>query len=329
MLENPPLPVTPDTIAAARGRIAGLAVRTPLVGSPVLDALTGGRVLLKAENLQRTGSFKFRGAMNVVASLREGVRTRGIACFSSGNHGQAIAAVARHFGVPALVVMPADAPAFKLAATRAHGAEIFTYDRLTQDREKIGRDLAADRGMTLIPPFEHPDVVAGQGTVGAEMAEDAAALGLTLHTVLVCASGGGLVAGVGTAVRAAFAACQVWSVEPAGHDDLARSLAAGHIVSNPPGVRSICDALLVPRPGAYTFSINHGLLAGGLAVTDAEVMAAMAFAATELKLVLEPGGAVALAEVLARPDRFAGRTVGVVLSGGNVDPALLARALGT
>jgi threonine dehydratase len=322
-----PLPVSIDAITAAAGRLHGRAVRTPLIAGTVLDALTGGRILLKAETLQRHGSFKLRGAYNALAVLDPAVRARGMVAWSSGNHAQGVAAAARLFGVAATIVMPADAPADKLSATRALGADVVTYDRWTESREDIGRAIAAERGATIVPPYDDPAVIAGQGTVGLEIAEDAAAQGFALDDVLVPCSGGGLAAGIATALAARSPATRVWAVEPAGFDDTARSLAAGRRLANDPDARSICDALLVPIPGELTFAINRTRLAGGLVADDAEVFSAMAFSLRRLKLVVEPGGAVALAALLAGRIDAAGRTVAVVLSGGNAAPELLARAL--
>lgn len=317
-------PVTVEDIEAAAARLRGIAVRTPLLRSEALDALTGARLLLKAEPLQRTGSFKFRGAWNTLAQIPPG---RPVVAYSSGNHAQGVALAARLRGCPATIVMPADAPVTKLEATRGHGATVVTYDRWGESRETIGRRIAAETGAEVVPPYEDPRIIAGQGTVGLEIAEDASAQGLVPDLAIVCASGGGLVAGCATALRARFPAIEVMTAEPAGFDDHARSLATGERVTNAPGASSICDALLSPTPGELTFSINRRLLAGGLAVTDAEVAEAMRQAFSHLKLVVEPGGAVALAAVLAGKVEVRGRTVAVVLSGGNVDAPLYARIL--
>jgi threonine dehydratase len=316
-----------DDVRAAAARLAGHAQRTPLLAGTPLDERTGGRILLKLETLQHTGSFKFRGAYNRLSQLDAAQRKVGVVAFSSGNHAQGVAYAARLLGVPATIVMPTDAPRVKLQNTLALGAQVITYDRLRESREEIAARLARERGAVLVPSFDDPDIIAGQGTVGLEIAEQAAALGVTLDDVIVCTSGGGLVAGTALAVRALSPATRVWTAEPAGHDDHRRSLAAGRREANEPGTRSICDALLAPEPGVLTFEINRRLLAGGLAVSDAEVRDAIAFGARTLKLVIEPGGAVALASVLAGSIELSGRTVAVVVSGGNIDDALLGEVL--
>ena len=316
-----------EDVQAAAARLAGHARRTPLLHGTPLDERTGGRILLKLETLQHTGSFKFRGAYNRLAQLDAGQRAAGVVAFSSGNHAQGIAAAARLLGIPATIVMPADAPRVKMRNTLALGAAVVEYDRLRESREAIAARLADERGAVLVPSFDDPDIIAGQGTVGLEIAEQATEAGLALDEVIVCTSGGGLVAGTALAIHALSPATRVWSAEPEGHDDHRRSLASGHRESNATGTRSICDALLAPEPGLLTFEINRRLLAGGVGVTDDEVRAAIGYAARTLKLVVEPGGAVALAAVLARHLDACGRTVAVVLSGGNIDDALLAEIL--
>ena len=313
--------------AAARLRCRGV-VRTPVLRHPVLDEATGGTVLVKPEPLQRTGSFKLRGAINAALLLDGRARRAGVVTHSSGNHGQAVAAAARMLGMPALVAMPADAPAIKREATRRWGAEILPFDRHNTDREALAERLAAERGAAVIPPFDHPHVIAGQGTVALELVEDARAAGLPpLDALAVCTGGGGLVAGCALAMEAMAPGAEVWAVEPEGWDDTKRSLEAGERLANDGTGSGLCDALLSRRPGALTFPINRRLLAGGAVVAEAEVLRAMRFAFEHLKLVVEPGGAVALAAVLAGRVEARGRTVGVVLSGGNVDPAVFARAL--
>lgn len=318
-----------DDVRAAAARLEGHARRTPLLAGTPLDAITGGRILLKLETLQHMGSFKFRGAYNRLAQLDSAQRKAGVVAFSSGNHAQGVACAARLLGVPATIVMPADAPRVKLQNTLALGAEVVTYDRLRESREQIAARLAAERGAVLVPSFDDPDIIAGQGTVGLEIVEQAAHLGVALDDVVVCTSGGGLVAGTALATHALSPATRVWTAEPEGHDDHRRSLAAGRREGNAPGTRSICDALLAPEPGELTFEINRRLLAGGLAVSDSEVRAAIAFAARTLKLVVEPGGAVALASILGGRLETSGRAVAVVLSGGNIDDELLRDVLAT
>jgi len=316
-----------DDVRAAAARLAGHARRTPLLNATPLDERTGGRILLKLETLQHMGSFKFRGAYNRLAQLDAAQRKAGVVAFSSGNHAQGVACAAKLLGIPATIVMPADAPRVKMQNTLALGAEVITYDRLRESREQIAAQLADVRGAVLVPSFDDPDIIAGQGTVGLEIAEQAAELGAALDDVVVCTSGGGLVAGTALALRALSPATRVWTAEPEGHDDHRRSLASGRREANAPGTRSICDALLAPEPGALTFEINRRLLAGGLAVSDAEVKAAIGYAARTLKLVVEPGGAVALASVLSGRIETSGRTIAVVLSGGNIDDALLCEVL--
>ncbi len=320
------LPEASDVERAAE-RLRGRAALTPLLENPALDALTDGSVLLKAECLQRTGSFKFRGACNRLAALSDAERAAGVVAYSSGNHAQGVAAAARSFGVPATIVMPADAPPIKIARTRGFGAEIVLYDRYSESREAIGEALAEERGAVLVRPYDDPFVIAGQGTTGLEMVEQAAAHDKSLDAVLVCCGGGGLTAGIALALAAASPATALYTVEPEGFDDHARSLASGQRERNDPAARSICDALLAPEPGELTFAINRQALAGALVVSDAEARAAMRFAFEELKLVLEPGGAVALAAVLNGRLPTAGRCLGVVLSGGNAEPTLFAEVL--
>ncbi len=320
MVEAPAAPPAFADIEAAAGRLAGLAVETPLLNAPALDRKLGGRVLLKAETLQRTGSFKFRGAFNRISQIPEAERGAGVVAYSSGNHAQGVAAAAALLGVPAAIVMPEDAPAIKVANTRGLGAEVVLYDRFTEDREALATALAAERGATLVPPYDDPDVIAGQGTCGMEIAQQAAARGLEIDALLVCCSGGGLTAGCALALAELSPRTRVYTVEPAGFDDTRRSLIEGARVDNDPAARSFCDALLTPTPGELTFSINRRLLAGGFAVSDDEVRAAMGYAFRTLKLVLEPGGAVALAALLAGRLETRGKTVALILSGGNVDP---------
>ncbi|WP_349357594.1 threonine/serine dehydratase [Stappia sp.] len=316
-----------DDILAARERIAGQAVRTPLLTSAFLDATTGGRILIKPENLQRTGSFKFRGAFNRLSMIPEADRAAGVVACSSGNHAQGVAEAARLLGMPATIVMPEDAPKAKLDRTRRAGARVVTYKRGIEDRDAISHAIAAETGATFVHPFNDPGVIAGQGTLGLELCEQAAEIGAEPDAVLTCAGGGGMSAGVALAFERLAPDCAFHPVEPAGFDDIARSLAAGERLSNPSESGSVCDAILTPMPGELAFSILRRRAGGGLVVSDDEALAAVAFAFRELKLVVEPGGAVCLAAVLAGKLPVEGRTIALTLSGGNVDPALLASAL--
>ena len=318
------VPSFADVQAAAR-RILPYAVRTPLVESPLLNALTGGRVFLKLESLQRTGSFKFRGACNRILMIPEAERAKGVVAFSSGNHAQGVAAAAQLFGIPALIVMPADAPRAKIEGTRAYGAEIVTYDRIKDDREAIAARICAERGATLIRPYDDPGIMAGQGTAGLEIAEDAARFGVTLDAVATPCSGGGLVSGVALALKGAGVTAPVHSVEPENFDGMKRSLAAHARTSAPGGKLSIADALMAPVPGHHVFALAEGLLAPGIAVSDAELSRAVAFAALKLKLLVEPGGTAALAALLA--GKLPGRNLALVISGGNADFASVAEAV--
>ena len=319
----------PDIAAvrAAAARLDGRIVTTPLVESPLLNARLGLRLLVKAEPLQRTGSFKFRGAMNALLQLDAAQRRAGVVAFSSGNHAQGVAAAAQLLGIPAVIVMPADAPAIKVANTRGYGAEVVFYDRWRDSREAIGARIAAERGASLVPPYDDARVIAGQGTVAVELLAQARALGAGLDAVIVPAGGGGLVTGCALAISAESPTTKIYAAEPEAADDWRRSLAAGERLANDPAARSICDALLAPMPGEITFPIGRRLLAGGYAVSDAEVMHAIAVAFAELKLVIEPGGAVALAAVLAGKLDAKGKTLAAVASGGNVDRELFQRAL--
>lgn len=318
-----------DVLAAAR-RIAGHAIVTPLLQSPALDERAGGAVLLKAENLQVCGAFKFRGAFNRLARLTAEERARGVVAWSSGNHAQGVAAAAQRLGVHATIVIPQDAPRIKIENTRRLGAEVVLYDRSGgEDRETIGRRLAAQQGAALAPSYDHPDIIAGQGTLALEIVEQAQSLyGRVVDALLAPCSGGGLIAGCALAMQHVQPRAQVYSVEPAAFDDTARSLASGRRENVRVGATSACDALQAPTPGELTFPINQRLLAGGLTVTDEMAFEAMRFAFRELKLVLEPSGAVALAAVLGGAVETRGRTTAVVLSGGNVDAALYREVLG-
>jgi threonine dehydratase len=321
--------LTLGDIQAAARRLQGLAVRTPMLDAPAASAATGAKVFIKPEVLQRTGSFKFRGAMSRLSLLSADELKRGVVAFSSGNHAQAVACAARDLGTSAVIVMPADAPALKIQNTRGFGAEVVLYDRLKEDRVAIGRKLSVDRGLVLVPPFDDYHVMAGQGTIGLELAEDASRLGVTLDLVLVPASGGGLAAGIATALAGLSPRTRVIAAEPVNYDDLARSFAAGQRVANAPGHLSICDALLVDMPGEKTFPLLKAAKAGAVAISDDDALSAMAHAFQHMKLVVEPGGAAALAALLSAKVDARGKTVAVVLSGGNVDAAMFQRALGT
>ena len=323
---TPFLPTLADIEDATR-QIAGMAVRTPLLESPMLNARLGGRLLIKAEPLQRTGSFKFRGAYNRISRLDDSQKKRGVVTYSSGNHAQGVAAAAQILGIPAVILMPADAPAIKVRNTKAYGAEVIHFDRYTENREARGQAVCAERGAVLVPPYEDPYIIAGQGTCGLEIAAQAAEAGATLDAVLAPCGGGGLVAGISTAIKGKLPGVPVYAVEPQGFDDTARSLKSGKLESNDPTARSICDALLAPTPGKLTFSINRKTLAGAFAVSDDEARRAMATAYSDLKLVVEPGGAVALAAVLSGKFPIMGKTVAVVCSGGNVDTDVFIAAL--
>jgi threonine dehydratase len=324
MAESPP---TIDDIDAAAKVLAPYAVRTPLLTSPALDTLTGARVFLKAEVLQRTGSFKFRGAFNKLSSIPQNKRAAGVVAFSSGNHAQGVAAAAQILNMPAVIIMPADAPATKIARTKGYGAEVVLYDRYTEDREKISRDLCDRRGATLVPPFDDPKIIAGQGTVGREIEEDLIARSLTPDIISAPASGGGLMAGIAIATRAKFPNVTLMTAEPEGFDDHARSFAAGKREPHSHKGKTICDALMATIPGEITFAVNSKLVSRGVTATDAEVGNAVAFAFREFKLVVEPGGAVPLAALMQGRMDAKGKTVVIVLSGGNVDADLFAQLI--
>ena len=311
-------------IQAAALRLNGHARRTPLLNAPLLDRIAGRRIFVKAECLQWTGSFKFRGAWSALTALSAKARAKGVIAFSSGNHAQGVAHAAALLGAPAAIIMPADAPAVKIANTRAYGAEVILYDRATEDRDAIGTALAAARGLTLIRPYDEPLVIAGQGTAGLEIADQAAEAGIVSADVLTCCGGGGLTAGIALALEP-HAGLRVRPVEPAGFDDTARSLAAGHVLRNAATTGSICDAIVTPEPGKITFPILQRLCGPGLVVTDDEALRAIALAFAHLRIVIEPGGAVALAAALFRDDLP--DTVICTASGGNVDPETFNRAL--
>ena len=320
------LPSFADVEDAAR-LLEGVAVRTPLLRSDALDEAAGGRVFVKAECLQRTGSFKIRGAYNRLARLTAEERPRGVVAFSSGNHAQGVAASARLLGVPAVIVMPSDAPRMKMEATRGYGAEVVLYDRFTESREAIAARIGEERGAVVVPSYDDFHVIAGQGTVGLEAARQLDEAGATADLLICPASGGGLMAGIGLAFAEVSPATRLYTAEPAGYDDHRRSFQAGERIALEPAGPSLCDALLAPQPGAMTFEVNRERASGGFAVSDEEALAAMAFAFRHLKIVIEPGGAVALAAVLTGRAALDGRTAVVVASGGNVDGEVFAQAL--
>lgn len=309
---------TLSDIHAAAERIKGIAIRTPLIRNDALDALTGARVFVKAECLQRGGAFKMRGAANAIAALDPEVRKRGILAYSSGNHAIATATASKHFGIAAVIVMPSDAPRIKQETTRALGAEVVAYDRVKESREAIGGAIAEARGLSVVRPFDDPFVISGQGTAGLEIGEEIAP-----DIVFTPASGGGLAAGVSLALPDAL----IYAVEPQGHDDIARTMKAGEIQSNPPGVRSICDGLLTDRMGEIPYAIARRRFHDVLTLSDQAALRAMRLAFTHLKLVLEPSGAIALAAALEGGVDIRGKTVAVLASGGNVDAETFARAL--
>ena len=316
--------VTIEDVRSAAARLRGVTEITPLLQSAELDEAAGGKVLIKPECLQRTGSFKLRGAYNLMSQIPAERSANGIVAWSSGNHAQGVAAAGRMLGINTRIVMPEDAPPAKIANTRRLGGEPVLYDRYSGDREAIARQLAEESGAELVPSYEHVDIIAGQGTVGLELMEQAAAIDSVPDQVLICCGGGGLSSGSAIAIRDASESTDIYLVEPADFDDTRRSFASGKLEHNDPAARSICDALQTPTPGEMTFDINRRLCAGVLTVTDADVRRAMRFAFRHLKLVVEPGGAVALAAVLAGKVDTEGRTTAIVLSGGNVDEQLFA-----
>ncbi len=312
-----------EGVKDAARQIAGSAVRTPLIESPALNAHVGGRVLLKAETLQRAGAFKFRGAWNRISRLTDAEKARGVVAYSSGNHAQAVAAAAQMLGIEAIIVMPADSPAVKVAGVRAFGGEVRMYDRYSESREAIGEEIAASKGSVLVRPFDDPFVIEGQGTIGLEIMEDAAALRVTLDQLGCGASGGGLIAGVNLVMAALSPATPVIAVEPRHYNDMQLSIAAGERMTHPPAPGTLCDALMTDRPGELTFPINRRVDRVET-VSDAEVATAVRYAFHTLKLVVEPGGAVSLAALLAGKIEARDRTTALILSGGNVDPGLFA-----
>ncbi|MEH3144685.1 MAG: threo-3-hydroxy-L-aspartate ammonia-lyase [Methylobacterium frigidaeris] len=314
--------VTFADVRAAAQRIAGIAHRTPVLTSRTADARTGASLFFKAEPLQRAGAFKFRGACNAIAALPEAARRRGVIAFSSGNHAQAIAYAGALQGVPTVIVMPHDAPTIKVAATRGYGAEVVVYNRYKEDREVLARTLAEERGLTLIPPYDHPDVLAGQGTAALELIEETGPLDL----LLVCLGGGGLLSGCALAARALSPEVAIYGVEPEAGNDGQQSLARGEVVRIPVPV-SIADGALTTHLGQHTFPIIRREVAGIVTVSDAQLVSAMRFFVERMKLVVEPTGCLAAAAAFEGVVPVAGKRVGIILSGGNVDPAVLGRHL--
>ena len=315
-----------DMIRAAAKRLDSHARRTPILTSPFLDDIAGRRVFVKAECLQHTGSFKFRGAWSAVSSLTDNALKTGVIAFSSGNHAQGVALAAREHGAPAVIIMPANAPEIKISNTRALGAEVVLYDRATEDRDEIGERLSQERGLTLINPFDEPLVIAGQGTCGLEIAEE---LGDLTADVMVCCGGGGLTSGIALALAADAPNLRARPAEPAGFDDVKRSLISGKIERNTQLDGNICDAIITPQPGNLTFPILQAHCGPGIAVTEDECLRAMGVAFERLKIVVEPGGAAALAAALYHPNEFTSDAVVAVATGGNVDPDIFKRALDT
>lgn len=320
---------TIEHIYDAAERISGHAVRTPLMEFNSTSLPSATRVFLKPETLQRTGSFKFRGAYTKISRLSPEERAHGVVAFSSGNHAQGVAAAAGMHGIKSTIVMPVDAPDIKISNTRKLGAEVVLYDRYSEDREAIGDKISADTGAVLVRPFDDPDVISGQGTAGLEIAQDMKAMGLTIDMVISPCGGGGLLAGTCLSISDQSPETEIWGVEPAGFDDTLRSFQSGTRVGNEPSARTICDALASPMPGELTFDINKNLVTGIVSVSDAETAAAMQEAFAISKLVIEPGGAVALAAVLSGKIDVTGKTVVVICSGGNVDPDLYSRIITT
>ena len=316
-------------IEAAATRLNGHIRRTPMLGSPFLDQITGRRILVKPECLQHTGSFKARGGWSALSAMDEATRKRGVIAYSSGNHAQGVARAAAEHGAPAVIVMPSDAPKLKIGNTKALGAEVVLYDRASEDRDQIGADLANERNLSLIKPFDEPFVIAGQGTCGLEIAEQAAELGVTQAEVLVNCGGGGLTAGIALALEGHAPDMRVRPCEPVGFDDTARSLISGRIEVNAASSGSICDAILTPSPGVKTFPILQRLCGPGIVVPEVDALRAMAQAFLRLKIVTEPGGAISLAAALYHGDQIDADTIIVVATGGNVDPGIFAQALET
>ena len=317
-----------DDVLAAHERVQHVVRETPVLTHKALDDMSGAELFIKAECLQVTGSFKIRGAMNRLAQIPQARRAAGVVAFSSGNHAQGVARAARLLDMPALIVMPSDAPRIKVDGVEADGAEIHFYDRDTESREEIAAQIAEARGAIVVPSFDDADIIAGQGTAGLEFASQMAERDTPLDHLICCAGGGGLITGIALAFEQMSPSTRIWTAEPESHDDWARSLDAGKIVSNAPGTRSFCDAILTPAPGDLTFALGSRLLSGGLRASDADVRSAMQSAFRCLKIVAEPGGAAALAAALHHlPEDVKGKRVGVMVTGGNVDPQMFAEIL--
>lgn len=316
-----------DMIAAAAERLQGYVRHTPLLTSPFLDEVAGRPVYVKPECLQHTGSFKFRGGWSALSALDEKAHARGVIAFSSGNHAQGVALAAKKMGAPAVIVMPADAPKLKIQNTRAFGAEVVLYDRHTESREEIGAKIAEERGLTLVKPYDEPQVIAGQGTIGLEIAADCAAMGIDEAEVLVPCGGGGMTSGMALALAEKAPRFLVHPCEPEGFDDTSRSLVAGERLANTMEAHSICDSIVTAMPGQITFPIMKALCGPGLVINDDETLQAMRHAMLRLKLIPEPGGAVALAAALFRQDQLRELPLIVIISGGNADPDMLVKAM--
>ena len=327
MLKDLPPPLNVDNVCAAAVRIQSHIVRTPLLESPHLNSIIGGRLLVKAESLQRTGSFKIRGAFNPLLQLNEVERASGVLAYSSGNNAQGVACAAESLGIKATILMPEDAPKIKVENTKSYGSTVVHFNRYTESREEIGENLANVSGAALIKPYDDARVIAGQGTIGLEIVEQLHELGLSPDTVVAPCGGGGLIAGLSLAIKSKFPIAKIYSAEPEHYDDTAQSLLAERIISVGAEHKTICDAVMTPEPGVLTFSIICNLLAGGLTVTDTETRNAMRHAFNRLKLVVEPGGCVALAALLSKKIDARGKTVVVICSGGNVDATLFAEIL--
>ncbi|MAH83620.1 MAG: pyridoxal-5'-phosphate-dependent protein [Rhodospirillaceae bacterium TMED8] len=321
--QNPLIPGIKDIRAAAH-RLSGWAVWTPLLESPHLNEMVEGRLLIKAECLQRTGAFKFRGAFNMISQIPENIKQMGVVSFSSGNHAQGVAHAAKLLGIPAILVMPDDAPTLKIENTRGYGAEVRLYDRTKEDREIIASDIAKQRDATLVKPYDDAAIIAGQGTVGLEISEQ---FDGGMDQVLCCVGGGGLAAGTAIAIKAKFPNANFYAVEPEGFDSMGRSLRAGELVGNKPGATTICDSLMPPKPGVLTFAVAQEHMEGGVIVSDADVKHAMRQAFLRLKLVVEPGGAAGLAAALSGRVSCKNKTTVVICSGGNVDRIVFANVL--